>query len=30
LERKEDFQARLKASPNFVDSLAMTFAYPHA
>jgi hypothetical protein len=30
LERKEDFQLRLKSSPNFVDSLAMTFAYPHA
>jgi hypothetical protein len=30
LEVKEDFVARLKRSPNFVDALAMTFAYPHS
>jgi hypothetical protein len=29
LERKEDFCKRLKGSPNFLDALTMTFAYPH-
>jgi phage terminase large subunit len=29
LERKEDFQKRLKFSPNFLDALAMTFAFPN-
>jgi hypothetical protein len=29
LERKEDFAKRLKASPNFLDALSMTFAFPH-
>jgi hypothetical protein len=30
LERKEDFVRRIKRSPNFLDALIMTFAYPHA
>jgi hypothetical protein len=30
LEVKEEFAARLKHSPNFIDALAMTFAYPYA
>jgi hypothetical protein len=30
LESKETFVALLKHSPNFVDALAMTFAYPHS
>jgi phage terminase large subunit len=30
LERKENFVKRIKSSPNFLDAIAMTFAYPHA
>jgi hypothetical protein len=30
LERKEDFAKRVKGSPNFLDAITMTFAYPHA
>lgn len=30
LEPKEDLIARIKRSPNFLDALIMTFAYPHA
>jgi hypothetical protein len=30
LEPKAEFAARLKHSPNFLDSLMMTYAYPHA
>jgi hypothetical protein len=30
LERKDLFVKRLKRSPNFLDALAMTFAYPHS
>jgi phage terminase large subunit len=30
LERKEDFVKRLKASPNFLDAVTMTFAYPNS
>ena len=30
LEPKESFKKRLKHSPNFLDALAMTYAYPHA
>lgn len=30
LEPKDQFQARLKHSPNFLDSLLMTFAFPFA
>ena len=30
LEPKDQFVKRLKRSPNFVDALAMTFAYPHS
>jgi hypothetical protein len=30
LEPKDRFVARLKRSPNFLDSLLMTFAYPHS
>lgn len=30
LEPKVEFQARLKHSPNFLDALLMTFAYPYA
>lgn len=30
LENKEDFVKRLKRSPNFLDALCMTFAYPHS
>jgi phage terminase large subunit len=29
LERKEDFCKRLKSSPNFLDAVAMTFAFPN-
>jgi hypothetical protein len=30
LEPKDKFVARLKRSPNFLDALMMTFAYPHS
>jgi hypothetical protein len=30
LEPKEKFMARLKRSPNFLDALSMTFAFPHS
>jgi phage terminase large subunit len=30
LEPKEDFQKRLKFSPNFLDAVMMTFAFPNA
>jgi phage terminase large subunit len=30
LERKDDFVKRIKRSPNFLDSLMMTFAFPNA
>ncbi len=30
LETKEEFQKRIKHSPNFLDALAMTFAFPYA
>ena len=29
LERKEDFVKRIKVSPNFLDAVSMTFAFPH-
>lgn len=30
LENKEDFIKRIKSSPNFLDSVMMTFAFPHS
>ena len=30
LERKDEFVKRIKRSPNFLDALIMTYAFPHA